>query len=209
LRSESTQNYFQLATSTGDALGHLGASAVGDLGIYNEAFIRLARFTATDTGSVAASQVAIGGGVVRAGGAGYFGGAIRSTVSLELSGGTDYLARIAAAGADASLRGQLILRDGTGTSIVSIDGRSDSALYRSYINTGGGLSIGGISDPGPVVADQVYISGGVIRAAGKIITASTADGAITTLGKITAKAAVPASFADLAAVRTYLASIIT
>jgi hypothetical protein len=38
---------------------------------------------------------------------------------------------------------------------------------------------------------------------------STADGAITTAGKITAKAAVPGSFADLAAVQTYLASILT
>jgi hypothetical protein len=38
---------------------------------------------------------------------------------------------------------------------------------------------------------------------------STADGAITTAGKITAKVAVPGSFADLAAVQTYLASILT
>jgi hypothetical protein len=45
--------------------------------------------------------------------------------------------------------------------------------------------------------------------AGKITTSSTADGAITTAGKIAAKVAVPGSFADLAAVRTYLASILT
>jgi hypothetical protein len=46
-------------------------------------------------------------------------------------------------------------------------------------------------------------------AAGKITIDGTADGVLTVGGKITAKAAVPASFADLAAVRTYLASILT
>jgi hypothetical protein len=44
---------------------------------------------------------------------------------------------------------------------------------------------------------------------GKVCIADTVDGALIVAGKITAKAGVPASFADLAAVRTYLASILT
>jgi hypothetical protein len=44
---------------------------------------------------------------------------------------------------------------------------------------------------------------------GVLTVSGTADGILVVNGKITAKAAVPASFADLAAVRTYLASILT
>ena len=46
-------------------------------------------------------------------------------------------------------------------------------------------------------------------ATSKVTINSTSDGSLTANGRITAKAAVPASFADLAAVRTYLASILT
>jgi hypothetical protein len=48
-----------------------------------------------------------------------------------------------------------------------------------------------------------------VSAAGVVSIPGTADGILAVSGKITAKAAVPASFADLAAVRTYLASILT
>jgi len=76
---------------------------------------------------------------------------------------------------------------------------------------GSDFCIRGYTDAGGLSGDFLTVA----RATGnstftaKIITTSAADGAITTSGKITAKAAVPASFADLAAVRTYLASILT
>jgi hypothetical protein len=48
-----------------------------------------------------------------------------------------------------------------------------------------------------------------LSSAGVVSVLGTADGILVVAGKITAKAAVPASFADLAAVQTYLASILT
>jgi hypothetical protein len=48
-----------------------------------------------------------------------------------------------------------------------------------------------------------------IDTGGKMTVSGTTDGILTVGGKITAKAAVPGSFADLAAVQTYLASILT
>jgi hypothetical protein len=53
------------------------------------------------------------------------------------------------------------------------------------------------------------ISRGSWSTSGALIVSGSADGILVVNGKITAKAAVPASFADLAAVRTYLASILT
>jgi hypothetical protein len=48
-----------------------------------------------------------------------------------------------------------------------------------------------------------------VSSTGVVSIPGTADGVLSVSGKITAKAAVPASFADLAAVQAYLASILT
>lgn len=56
--------------------------------------------------------------------------------------------------------------------------------------------------------DSIVIVNGTASTAYVSIPLTT-DGALTVAGKITAKVAVPGSFADLAAVQTYLASILT
>lgn len=56
---------------------------------------------------------------------------------------------------------------------------------------------------------QTWTQTQVMNAALALNLTNTTDGTLTVAGRITAKAAVPASFADFAAVRTYLASILT
>jgi hypothetical protein len=75
------------------------------------------------------------------------------------------------------------------------------------------LTVNNTTDATTTSDGSVRLSGGLSVAKATVgltlKATSTADGAITTAGKITAKAAVPGSFADLAAVQTYLASILT
>jgi hypothetical protein len=65
------------------------------------------------------------------------------------------------------------------------------------------------ADAGAVEFWTNNISRGNWSSSGVLTVSGTADGILVVNGKITAKAAVPASFADLAAVRAYLASILT
>lgn len=90
------------------------------------------------------------------------------------------------------------------------------ASYGELVGRGAALSgviIGCDSVDKPVIfginASEVARFTSGTLSTGKLDLKYTTDGALTVAGKITAKVAVPASFADLAAVRTYLASILT
>lgn len=150
-------------------------------------------------GTPSAGQVLIGGGDIKAAGGLTIGGNLTATgsdftISTNTSDGSDNKRIfIAAGGAVAASRG---------------------AAFQMYGNEYAGLGGNMYFDAGE--AGSIFFRYGAGNSTGFSVNASgvtafpnTADGAVTFAGKITAKVAVPGSFADLAAVRSYLASILT
>ena len=123
--------------------------------------------------------------------------------------------------------GELILGGQGTTSKVRISGAASGLNDGAFIGVSNGASsviyignhsavIGGAYDAAAVLYAngplRIIIGAGIavtVTPAGLFQIQSIADGALSVPGRITAKAAVPASFADLAAVRAYLSSILT
>lgn len=98
----------------------------------------------------------------------------------------------------------------TGGAII-LGGKSTFNVYGGTTAAVGGISASGWENLEfyTCTSGGTSTKRGAFDNTGKLTLIGTSDGILTVAGKITAKAAVPGSFADLAAVQAYLASILT
>ena len=184
--------------------------------------------------SVSAGEVRIGGGIIRTAGEIWAGANLRMITSSSIGYVQGYNG---AAYNELKLMGEKVTIDSVGSPLYVL-GTAPSTASAGEVRIGGGaLYAAGAIHAGTYIEangsspffqlaqagvaktyfqwdnantrTEYYSAGTHYFTISKVQIVTTADGALTVGGKITAKAAVPASFANLAAVQTYLASILT
>lgn len=144
---------------------------------------------------------------------------IDATGGVTLTGGLGISGVFSASAAQASVYNIFTLRNtsDSASAFTQFLFGNDTAAYTGFFGVGSSAyaGLGGANSMNigtAIAAPLALCTNSVVRVlisgTGSVSVASTADGALTVAGKISAKVAVPASFADLAAVRTYLASIL-